>query len=259
MAPVGPPILPVLQLPGQVEMTLSDIEFKSDMDVELVDWMGDDISIVQSAKVSTIGWDSSAPDASDQKIAGLINFLMRDRHGTPFEHNALTFRISAPLFVFYEFHRHRVGWSYNEESARYRELEPVFYMPPASRNLRQVGKPGAYVFEPGDYKQQRVTESAHKRSATEAWGEYQWLLKNEIAREVARNVLPVSVFKTMYATCNLRSLFSFLSLRWAHPQSTVPTFPLAEIQDVAQQMEERARTYYPIAFSAFDTHGRVAP
>lgn len=238
---------------------MSDVVFKSDMDVELVDWMGDDITIVQAARVSTLGWDNGDPDNGNAKVAGLINFLMRDRHGTPFEHNALTFRISAPLFVFYEFHRHRVGWSYNEESARYRQLEPVFYTPREDRALRQVGKPGAYEFGPGTYQQNVLVQGAHRRHAYTSWSEYLWMLDHGIAREVARNVLPVSIFKTMYATCNLRSLFSFLSLRWAHPLSSVPTFPLDEIQQVAEQMEEKARTYFPLAFDAFDKHGRVAP
>ena len=100
---------------------------------------------------------------------------------------------------------------------------------------------------------------AHRKAAKDAWGWYQWLIDGGVAREVARNVLPVSVFKTMHATCNLRSLFSFLSLRWAHPQSTVPTFPLREIEMVAERMDALARPMFPIAFEAFDRAGRVAP
>lgn len=240
---------------------MTDIEFRSDVEVKLFDYMGDDSSIVNSARVSTIGaaqyeiW----VDDNDDKARGLINFLMRDRHGTPFEHNALTFRISAPLFVFYEFHRHRVGWSYNEESARYRELEPVFYVPSPDRALRQIGKPGAYRFEPGNAFQIDETEWHHKLVAETSWGHYKQMLEKGVAREVARNVLPVSVYKTMYATCNLRSLFAFLSLRWAHPLSTVPTFPLAEIQMVAEQLDEKAREIFPLAFDSFDQNGRIAP
>lgn len=233
------------------------------MDVELVDYMGSDVSIISAARVSTLGntYDDQIAHWEDdgKKNKGLINFLMRDRHGTPFEHNALTFRISAPLFVFYEFHRHRVGWSYNEESGRYRELSPVFYVPRDSRPLRQIGKPGAYTFEPGDYQQQVMTAASHKRVARYAWEEYQSLLAKGIAREVARNVLPVSIYKTMYATCNLRSLFHFLSLRWAHELSVVPTFPLAEIQMVAESMDELAREKFQIAFYCFDVNGRIAP
>lgn len=233
------------------------VQFKSDMDVELVKHVGNDVGIAEAAWVSNYGGD--IPLDQFERVPGLINFLMRDRHGTPFEHNSLTFRVSAPLFVFYEWHRHRAGWSYNEESARYRELEPVFYVPRADRALRQTGSPGKYVFEQGDYKQRVLTEGTHRRAAGTAWEEYQYLLDHGIAKEVARNVLPVSIYKTMYATCNLRSLFAFLSLRWAHPLSTVPTFPLAEIQMVAEKLEQAARPKFPAAFQAFDRNGRVAP
>lgn len=235
--------------------------FRSDMDVELIDWMGDDDRIAEAARVSTVAGEAENQVMADnpKKTAGLINFLMRDRHGTPFEHNSFTFRISAPLFVFYEFHRHRVGWSYNEESARYRELDPVFYVPGVDRNLRQIGRPGAYTFEAGDAGQHSLTVEAHQSIAECAWFDYQGMLTAGVAREVARNVLPVSIYKTMYATCNLRSLFSFLSLRRVHPDSTVPTFPLAEIEMVAEGMEKLARPYFPLAFEAFDKNGRVAP
>ena len=236
---------------------MDEITFKSDMDVELVSVDGDDARIAEAAWVSNYGGD--IPQDQANRIPGLINFLMRDRHGTPFEHNSLTYRVSAPLFVFYEWHRHRAGWSYNEESARYRELDPVFYVPRSDRALRQLGKPGAYTFEPGDYKQRVLTEGTHKRNAYSTWNEYKYLLEQGVAKEVARNVLPVSVYKTQYATCNLRSLFAFLSLRWAHPLSKVPTFPLDEIQMVAQGLEGAARSEFPAAFAAFDRNGRVAP
>lgn len=219
--------------------------------------MGSDTRIAEAAWVSNYGGD--IPMDKSDRIPGLINFLMRDRHGTPFEHNSLTFRVSAPLFVFYEWHRHRAGWSYNEESARYRELEPVFYVPGNSRSLRQVGSPGKYIFELGNYEERVITEASHKRAAKNAWDEYQLLLTKGIAREVARNVLPVSVYKTMYATCNVRSLLSFLSLRWAHQLSSVPTFPLREIEMVAESLDELAREKFPIAFDCFDKQGRVAP
>jgi thymidylate synthase (FAD) len=236
---------------------LPEIKYKSDVDVELIHCVGDDTAIAQAAWVSNYGGD--IPTDKAERIPGLINFLMRDRHGTPFEHNSLTFRVSAPLFVFYEFHRHRVGWSYNEESARYRELDPVFYVPRADRNLRQTGSPGKYIFEPGNYTERAIAYGAHRRIAQNAWGEYKALLESGIAKEVARNVLPVSIYKTMYATCNVRSLFSFLSLRWAHPNSSVPTFPLDEIQMVAQELDVLARAHFPLAFEAFDKNGRVAP
>lgn len=233
------------------------VEFKSDVDVELVDHMGNDESIVRAARVSTLG--ANLPIEGNSTSRGLINFLMRDRHGSPFEHNSLTFRVSAPLFVFYEWHRHRAGWSYNEESGRYRELEAVFYVPGSDRNLRQIGKPGAYTFELGSEDLHYNTEEWHREMAVSAWGAYRNMISYGVAREVARNVLPVSIYKTMYATCNLRSLFAFLSLRWAHPLSQVPTFPLAEIQMVAEKLDALAREKFPVAFEKFDEHGRIAP
>jgi thymidylate synthase (FAD) len=236
---------------------VTEIQFKSDVDVELVSVVGNDTRIAEAAWVSNYGGD--IPQDKADRIPGLINFLMRDRHGTPFEHNSLTYRISAPLFVFYEFHRHRVGWSYNEESARYRELDPVFYVPASDRALRQIGSPGKYTFELGSYEQLVISEAAHMRSAQNAWDEYQHLLNKGIAKEVARNVLPVSVYKTMYATCNLRSLFAFLSLRRRHPLSTVPTHPLREIEMVAEKMESQAKSDFRLAFEAFDKNGRVSP
>ena len=105
----------------------SEIQFRDDVTVELIDSMASDLSVVRSAKVSTVG-DLSTLESDAEKSAGLINFLMRDRHGTPFEHNSMTFFVSAPIFVFREFHRHRIA-SYNEESGRYKNLQPVFYVP----------------------------------------------------------------------------------------------------------------------------------
>lgn len=231
------------------------VEMRNYPTVELMDSMGGDSSIAWAARVSTTG----AAESSAASDAGLINFLMRDRHGTPFEHNSMTFFVSAPLFVFHEFQRHRAGWSYNEESGRYRELEPVFYVPHPDRPLVQTGKPGAYTFQGGSANQYERMAEEHRRAAITAWARYKDLLRHGIAKEVARNVLPVSIYKSMYATCNLRSLLHFLSLRWAHPRSSVPTFPLAEIQDVAKKLEEGARPLFPLAFEAFDKHGRIAP
>lgn len=236
---------------------MTEITFRSDVDVEAIKISGSDADIAEAAWVSNYGGD--IPEDQAHRIPGLINFLMRDRHGTPFEHNSITYRISAPLFVFYEFQRHRVGWSYNEESARYRELEPVFYVPTRDRALRQIGSPGKYTFEPGSYEQIVVTEAAHRRAARLAWQEYRDLLNKGVAKEVARNVLPVSVYKTMYATCNLRSLFAFLSLRRTHENTTVPTHPLREIEMVAEEMEALVRPTFPVAFDAFDKKGRVGP
>ena len=116
--------------------------FRSDVTVELVKHTASDADVLFAARVSTAGEQSLDELQKDpERSKGLINYLMRDRHGSPFEHNSMTFFISAPIFVFREFMRHRVGWSYNEESGRYRELEPVFYVPGRVPQAGPAGPP----------------------------------------------------------------------------------------------------------------------
>jgi thymidylate synthase (FAD) len=183
---------------------------------------------------------------------------MRDRHGSPFEHNAFTFYIEAPIFVFREFQRHRMA-SYNEESARYKELEPVFYCPSLDRNLKQVGKPGSYTLEPGDLNQHVQVLKSTSRATEAAYNNYKHMLNCGIAREVARGVLPVSTYSSMYVTMNARSLMNFLSLRTAREGTHFPSFPQREIEMVAEQMEEFFAEKMPLTYEAFNKNGRVAP
>jgi len=147
-----------------------NMTYRSDMAVELIDSMGGDHSVVRSARVSS---GSVADDASRDE--GLINYLMRDRHGSPFEHAVFTFRIEAPIFVFREFMRHRMA-SYNEESGRYKELEPVFYVPDENRKLIQIGKPGAYTFEDGDDVQMNTVDYNITDQSTGAYEAYRTML-----------------------------------------------------------------------------------
>jgi thymidylate synthase (FAD) len=190
---------------------------------------------------------------------GLINYLMRDRHGSPFEHNSMTFFVSAPIFVMREFMRHRVGWSYNEESGRYRQLEPVFYVPGADRKLVQQGRPGKYEFVEGSAEQQETVTRTMTESYQEAYRAYQEMLAAGVAREVARAVLPVGLFSSMYATCNARSLMHFLGLRTKHELARVPSFPQREIEMVAERMEQEWAKLMPLTYEAFNGNGRVAP
>jgi thymidylate synthase (FAD) len=184
---------------------------------------------------------------------------MRDRHGSPFEHGSFTFVIEAPIFVAREFFRHRAGWSYNEESGRYRELRSVFYVPAPDRNLQQVGKPGAYTFEPGTPAQYSSVTASSKDAYQVAWSAYQNQLQAGVAKEVARNVLPVGIFTSFWATCNPRSLMHFLSLRTNRQNSKVPSFPQREIEMVADQMEYAFMDVMPHTHRAFEMNGRVAP
>lgn len=233
--------------------------FRSNMTVELVDWMGGDIAVIRSARVSTTDAALIAEevDTSTAKDVGLINYLMRDRHGSPFEHNAFTFYIEAPIFVFREFMRHRIA-SYNEESGRYKELKPVFYTPNEDRKLTQKGKPGAYEFVTGTTEQMQLTKSQIEQSSVEAYDRYKKMLDEGIAREVARMVLPVNIYSSMFVTMNARSLMNFLSLR-SLKQGKYPSSPQHEIALVSDTMEEYFASKMPITYKSFMENGRVAP
>lgn len=235
------------------------VGFMTTMTVDLVspEVAANDASVVFAARVSTRG-ENVKTDNLDDKDVGLIRFLMRERHGTPFEHNLMTFYVHAPIFVMREMMRHRIA-SYNEESGRYRELEPVFYVPPIERKLVQIGKPGAYTFEPGTYYQQRVVDGNIRRICSEAYGAYQSMLKEGIAREVARMVLPVTIYSSAYVSMNARALMNFLSLRTSSPDAKVPSYPMAEIEEVAQKMESIFSRLMPITHKSFVDSGRISP
>ncbi len=239
---------------------MSEITIRNDMDVELVDSMGDDYSLIRAARVSTGRDLEPVVGRDDEKAnAGLVNFLMANRHGTPFEHGSMTFRISAPIFVWREFMRHRIGFSYNEESGRYKQLEPVFYVPHPERALVQEGKPGHYVYVQGNSDQQWEVLQEISGMSRAAYMSYQSMLDSGIAREVARMVLPVNIFSSAYVTCNPRSLMSFLSLRTKREDSKFPSYPQREIEMVAEAMESLFANAYPLTHAAFDKNGRVSP
>ena len=240
----------------------AEIQFRSDVTVELVRASAHDSDVLFAARVSTQGEQTleaavAGDDASDRD-RGLINYLMRDRHGSPFEHNSMTFYVQAPIFVFREFMRHRIA-SYNEESGRYRELRPVFYVPGPERNLVQVGKPGAYEFLPGTPEQTALVDAEVRAICTEAYASYQRMLDAGIAREVARAVLPVTIYSSMYVTMNARSLMNFLSLRTKREGTHFPSFPQREIEMVAELMENNFAELMPLTYETFNGNGRVAP
>lgn len=235
---------------------MSEYTFRSDMTVDLIDSMGNDDSVIRAAKVSTMT-DTTVVEMSVPGKEKFIDFLVANRHGSPFEHVLFTFRIEAPIFVWREFMRHRHA-AYNESSGRYTELKPVFYVPDADRSLVQVGKPGEYLFTQGDPAQVQSTEWVLTGVSAHAYSEYQYLLDRGIAREVARMVLPLNIYSTAYVTMNLRSLTNFLSLRRNVEDQTFPSFPQREIEMVAEKMEEHADSIVPITMDSFRRNGRVA-
>ena len=244
------------------------------MSVELIDWMGDEQRIVQAAQVSTKG-AYKAPAKSPgfknwvRRLAhtggwhmplhkpnlGLVGWLYRERHASPFEHCVMTFRIEAPIFITREILRHRIG-SFNEESGRYRVLKGVFYAPKADRPLAQIGKVGNYTFVRGNVFQYLATALSVRLGPAQAWVLYKFLIRAGVAREVARMVLPVSIYSSLYYTVNLRSILNFLSLRvdWG-TDAAVRSHPQAEIEMVGRQIAEVVAAKYPTVWKSFVENG----
>ena len=205
-----------------------------------------DLAVVNAARVS---FNAHSQELSSRD-EGLIRYLIRNRHGSPFEHGYFRFLIKAPLAVVREHQRHRAGHSYNEWSGRYSQMEPEFYVPDYVRT--QVGKPGAYTFEPVDDLTREETRAAVERSGREAFAEYERLLGLGVAKEVARLVLPLSTYTKYYWSCNPRSLMHFCSLR-NHDDAQF------EIRQYAAAAEEFLALHMPVTHAAFVDRGRVAP
>jgi thymidylate synthase (FAD) len=239
---------------------MNGIKIRSDIRVELLRHVGDDRAIAEAAWVSPPGCDRGEDAAA---VGRVIRAMMTGRHGTPFEHGSMTFYVEAPIFVFREWHRHRIGWSYNEVSARYRVMEPEFYCP-SHESSRPIMEPAGFkpmrpeLAEGQDFDHSFLfgeTVAACKS----AWSSYSRMIEHGIAREVARNVLSFATYSAMHATCNPRSLMAFLSLRTKDAAALVPSYPLWEIEQAARQMEAVFADLWPVTHAAFVANGRVAP
>jgi thymidylate synthase (FAD) len=215
--------------------------------VRLDEAMASDLSVVNAARVSF----ARRKEDMDESDAGLIRFLMRDRHGTPFEHNSFRFHIRAPIFVAREWMRHRVG-SFNEFSMRYAKATDAFYVPDADDVRSQVGKPGAYSFEPVSPELAETTREELRAVYDAAYGTYQRLVEMGVARELARSVIPVGAYTEFYWTVNARSLMNFVSLRAAETAQR-------EIRRYADACEQFLADEMPVTYAAFVAAGRVAP
>jgi thymidylate synthase (FAD) len=215
--------------------------------VRLDDAMATDLSVANAARVSFARRKEELDDAD----AGLIRFLMRDRHGTPFEHNAFRFHVRAPIFVAREWFRHRVG-SFNEFSMRYARATDDFYVPEADDVRSQVGKPGAYSFEPVDSELAERTREELREVYDQAYATYERLVEAGVARELARSVMPVGAYTEFYWTVNARALMNFVSLRAAETAQR-------EIRRYAEAVERLFAEQMPVTHAAFVAAGRVAP
>lgn len=207
--------------------------------VRLVDSMGSDLSIVRAARVSyDAAWRAGEDQGSDER---LLRYLWSHKHTTPFEAVTFTFEVHAPIFVFRQWHRHRT-WSFNELSARYRELPTEFYVPKADIIGSQStnNKQGRTL----DGTDRVAQVFAYEMQCHNAFDTYRDLLKDGWPRELARSVLPVSTYSTMFATVNLLNLFRFLTLRCdPHAQH--------EIRVYADAMLELIEPVVPVAVSAW--------
>lgn len=233
----------------------SKIQIHDSMTVELIDFMGNDDRVVQAARVSTKGANEVY---KADGVPGLINYLMREKHGSPFEHTALTFYVKAPIFVFREFQRHRIA-SYNEMSGRYTKLLPEFYIPNADRKLVNVGTSAKPEMAIGTKQQYEYVEDGALTVYEEAWHQYERMINAGVANEVARIVLPVGIYSQMYVTMNLRAMFNFLTLRIHDQYAAHISRPQREIEMVGELLQQDVKRLFPTSFSSFERNKRVAP
>jgi len=216
--------------------------------VNLVNFMGDDLAVVASARVSngiTLE-EASKGQENDQK---LINYLMKHRHGTPFEHTAFTFFVKAPIFIAREWMRHRVG-SFNEQSGRYTEFDPEFYVPDRFRQPAEINKQGSEFIN--DPHADKWLQTHIETISLNSFDSYKFLLNRGVARELARLVLPLNMYTQYYWTVNARALMNFLNLRCGEDAQW-------EIRQYAEAIKEMFEEKMPMTFWAWKENGYLAP
>lgn len=238
-------------------MTKTQIRIEEILDkgkILLVDSMGNDKRIAESA------WVSYGKQDSDKSIEPVINYMMKHRHGTPFEHVVFTFYVKLPIFVAREWMRHRIG-SFNEISGRYVKFEPEFYIPDKFRVKGDTNKQGSvfpddkWARDNGwrDLEDFNSSMSSDLTSAYEtAYDRYIELMESGVANEQARMIIPVGLYTQFYWTVNLRALFNFVNLRSA-PNAQW------EIQQYSNAIKEILKEKVPIAFKAFEDNGGISP
>jgi thymidylate synthase (FAD) len=229
---------------------------------------GDEFALA-AARVSSQGIEAleSLDPEHAAKARGTINALMRQRHGSPFEHGYATFYVHAPLFIWEEIKRHRHmpfdhdDLSLSQESARYKEIEPTFWIPERSRPMLvpdeyKAMRPRFLETDDGTYETVRY-ELTYAYSI--AYDAYRNMIERNVAREVARAALPHGIYASGWVSGNPRALLNFISLRTHDEQATYVSYPQAEIEDIARQIEEFLAQHWPVTYETFQKNGRVAP
>lgn len=233
---------------------MTEVSLRSDVTVELIDSMGTEDRVVQVAKVSTLGPDSRDADGNTR----LLKYLFRDQHGVPFEHVLFTFYLEIPIFVSRQIVKHRLS-SINEESGRYREFMPSFYVPRDDRKIVQIGKTGDYKFVEGSPDQMAAVKWVLENNAQAFWDNYEKLLELGVAKEVARMHMPVNTYTSMFFTVNMRSLMNFMAKRKEWEGAAVVSHAQDEIELVTDKMVEIIREKFPNVWEAFEESNYVAP
>jgi thymidylate synthase (FAD) len=219
--------------------------------VRLVDHMGSDLSVVRAARVSyDAEWRAGQDEKSDAK---LINYLWKNKHTTPFEAVVFTFEVMAPILTFRQWHRYRTQ-SYNELSARYKELPEVFYVPEIgiigtqSKDSKQARDITAGELEAALLLEKGAEQMLYRKHCEEAFFLYRHLLENGWPRELARGVLPVATYSHMFTTMNGLNLLRFFTdrttLKNPHAQY--------EIRVYANAMVDLVRPIIPTVISAWE-------
>lgn len=219
--------------------------------VGLVDYMGSDLSIARNARVSyDAEWRAGDDKGSD---ARLIKYLYNNGHNTPFEAVTFTFDVKAPILVFRQWHRHRTQ-SFNELSARYRQLPEEFYVPEPhligkqnadNKQMRDPMTPAEFNSLTPKERSKQYKLSYMIRSQNQAsFATYRNLIEDGVPRELARSVLPVGTYSHMFATVNLNNLFKFLGER-LHPHAQY------EIRVYAEAILELIEPICPVAVACF--------
>lgn len=214
------------------------MKFRNDIKVDLAQHWGSDELIAQAARTSTGGEDSD-------KIRGLIGYLLRNAHWSPFEHCGATFRVEAPLFVRDQWVRHK-SQSFSVQSFRFGEAQPEFYVPGPERPLVNEGS-GAHPKLVHDETKLSRTVAAHRFAAENSWAEYVGMLNLGVAEEVARNVLPASVYTKFYVSANLRNWLHFVENRVTSEKNA----PQWEIEDAATQVSAYLEDRFPVTMEAW--------
>lgn len=219
----------IYPLPGNEECT-----------VQLIQSVGSDRMILNAARISFYG--DTRDEVMTPADVKLLRYLLKEGHGSPFEHNLLTFRVVCPIFVDRQWVRHRVGVSKNEVSGRYKVLKPLHFTPEKFRKQAPVNRQ-ASVEDDGELNQE-AARKAWESAWQYAHATYLYLLEIGVAREEARGVLPLCLLTENYYTFNVRSLLHFLHLR-DHPGAQ------HETQLYARALAELAEPLFPETFKAW--------